>query len=671
MVKFKMDDRAKGAAIGIPVGFAVLLFLIIFIGKNDFIIDIMNAIIKSEYFHLVLLVISCLLIILFIFFTSLKTKLNKMGLQQSLPVIVTFGLVCLMLSLNADDILTKSLLGFSFLVTFVLALLFGFKYLDLSAATPAIIIFGLITLFLPLRISKIQGWWYHVIIAIACMFTIVFGFLLGYNRVSMKVGIPMTIIFGLIFLFIPFFYKEYEKWWIYVLATLGFILTFIFSFLLGYEKVKNDIGIPIIVIFGIIFLYSTLMIMSGSNITAENVINYVKENDFAENADYFKNDFMANIPVFIFIILLSVIIHYAIKDPEALTQNAYKYVLLIFIPFILFMLYSVYKKTPENTGIALLILCLIAVVGVFIWGSTNKTTLYIFSFFSKYLLIPLIALIGFAIFYKIIMQYINSLSGYSRFIVELIFFIPCLLIDLVEFIKQQLKITPSTVYILFILEILLILIYIYLPKIISKSIITKSTVLLQNPTYLSKEKLIATSKIAVSDNKDSVDQITPVLKYRTNYSISLWTIINTHSVSNISSVQKNTIFKYGHIDSNNNYHYKPYISYIIDKTGDNYIFQFSNTDESTYKISLPTQKWHNFVFNYNNSRVDLFVNGKLEKTYEFSDDLPVYSSSDEFTVGNENGLDGAICNVQYFTVPLTNADIANLYSLNVLKNPPV
>jgi hypothetical protein len=541
MVKFKMDDRAKGAAIGIPLGFTALLILIMALGKSEFIINIINAIITNEYFHQFLIFISCLLIILFIFFTSLKTKLKGMGLQQSLPVIVTFSLVCLMLSLQKHDIITKSLLGFSFLVTFILALLFGFKYLDLSAATPAIIMFGLITLFLPLRIEKIQNWWHHVIIAIACMFTLIFGFLLGYNRVNMKIGIPMTIIFGLIFLILPIFYQEYKNWWIYVLATLGFILTFIFSFLVGYEKVKLDTGIPIIVIFGIIFLISTLMITSNSQITADNVFDYIKDNDFAKNADYFKNDFMANIPVFIFIILLSVVIHYAIKDPEALTQNAYKYVLLIFIPFLLFMMYSIFKKTPENAFIGLLILCLIAVVGVFIWGSTNKTTLYIFSFFSKYLLIPLIAVIGFAIFYKIIMQYINTLSGYSRLIIEIIFFIPCLLIELVEFIKQQLKITPSTVYILFILEILLILFYIYLPKIISKSIKTKSTVLLQNPTYLSKEKLIATSKIALSDNKDSVDQITSVLKYRTNYSISLWTIINTHSVSNISSVQKNTM----------------------------------------------------------------------------------------------------------------------------------
>jgi hypothetical protein len=335
------------------------------------------------------------------------------------------------------------------------------------------------------------------------------------------------------------------------------------------------------------------------------------------------------------------------------------------------MMYSILNKTPENSFIGLFMLCIVAIVGLYIWSSMNKQTLYIFSFFSKYLLIPLIVIIAFAIFYKIALEYISNLTGYSRFITELIFFIPCMFIDFVEYIKQQFKITPSSVYILFIIEILLVLLYIYLPKVVSKYIKTKSTILLQNPVYLNKEILVANSSITELINKDALDQITTTKQYRTNYSISFWTIINTHSTSNISSVQQNNIFKYGHIDSNNNKNYKPYVSYVVDKTGDNYIFKFSNSETSTYKISLPTQKWHNFVFNYNNSRVDLFINGKLEKTYQFSDDLPVYSSADQFIAGNENGLDGAICNIQYFTVPLTNTDIANLYNINAWKNPPV
>jgi hypothetical protein len=700
-----IEKNAIIAAITISIIAFIILVTIIFLPLKTFSTNIqpwMEWLNNNIYIPIVL---STLMIIIFIVFSSLKMKVNNLQQRFAIPVIAIFGLITLMFSISVDNIYTKSAFGLAFLLTLVLGLLFGFrdKYLELENALKTtsvnktkryiekeiqnindeynsiskelkhiIGIFGLMTIFLPLLPPAKIDWWHHVIIAISFLFTLVFGTLLGRNQVNMSVGIPFTVTFGLLFLILPLFYEEYKKWWHIFLAFIGFTLTFIFSFLLGFKKVTNEIGIPILVIFGIIFLISSLVLSTNSTITLNDFSKYINGFTFAENTEYLKNDFLANIPTFVFIVLLSIVIYYANKDPDALTTNAYKYVFLIFIPFIIFMAYSMLSKTPENSFIALFMLCIVAIVGIYIWSSMNKQTLYIFSFFSKYLLIPLIVLIGFAIFYKIALAYISNLTGFSRFIIELIFFIPCMFIDFVEYIKQQFKITPSSVYILFIIEILLILFYMYLPKVVSKYIKSKSIILLQNPVNLNKQLLVSNSSITELINKDALDQITTNKQYRTNYSISFWTIINTHSTSNISSVQKNNIFKYGHIDSNNNENYKPYVSYVIDKeTGDNYIFKFSNSEDSTYKISLPTQKWHNFVFNYNNSRVDLFINGKLEKTYNFRNDLPVYSHMDEFIAGNENGLDGAICNIQYFTVPLTNTDIANLYNINVWKNPPV
>lgn len=495
--------------------------------------------------------------------------------------------------------------------------------------------------------------------------------------VDFNVGIPIILIFGALSIFDFYKFIKINGMNIstntiniikYVIMFISAIITFTFVGLLSTNKMNIGIALPIILTFGILGLLTTYPFFE----IVKDIFNGTLENMKGFNfKDMFQNDLKNTIPMFVFIVLISVVIYYANMDPETLTNSAYKYVLLIFIPFLILMAYNLSTKSPEYAFVGLFTLCIITLIGVYVWMSMNKAYLNIISFFSKYLLIPFIVLFGFAIFYKIIMQYINNLSGISGFIAELIFFIPCMLIDLLEYIKYQFNITPNTVYILFIIEILLILLYIFLPKIISKSIKVKSTVLLQNPRYLSRERLLSTSKIGLIENKNSLDQITNTMNYRTNYSISFWTIINTHSNANISTVNRNNIFKYGHIDSNNNQNYKPFVSYVIDKTGDNYIFQFSNTDDSVYKVSLPTQKWHNFVFNYNNSREDLFINGKLEKTLEFSNNLPVYSSADEIIVGNENGLDGAICNVQYFNVPLTNSDIANLYNLYMMKNPPV
>ena len=493
--------------------------------------------------------------------------------------------------------------------------------------------------------------------------------------VELKIGIPIILIFGLLSIFD--IYRNIQNIIFdnntiniikYVTMFISAVITFTFIGLLSTKKMSIDIALPIILTFGILGLFSTPPFFEIVKYIFSGTFENIKDFDMK---DIFQNDLKNTIPMFIFVVLISVVIYYANTDPNALTKGAYKYAFLIFFPFLLLMAYNLSNKSSEYAFIGLFALCIVAIIGAYIWMSMNKASMYTFSLFSKYILIPLIVFVGFAIFYKMIMEYISNLTGVSGFISELIFFIPCLLIEFVEYIKYQFNITPNSVYILFVIEILLILFYIYLPKIVSNAITANSSLLLNNPTFLSKEMLVSTSKIGLLENKNSLDQITNTQNYRTNYSISFWTIINTHSNSNISYVNKNNIFKYGHIDSVNNRNYKPYVSYVIDKTGDNYIFQFSSTDDSIYKISLPTQKWHNFVFNYNNSRVDLFINGKLERTYEFSDNLPVYSSADEIIVGNENGLDGAICNVQYFNVPLTNTDIANLYNLYMMKNPPV
>jgi hypothetical protein len=41
------------------------------------------------------------------------------------------------------------------------------------------------------------------------------------------------------------------------------------------------------------------------------------------------------------------------------------------------------------------------------------------------------------------------------------------------------------------------------------------------------------------------------------------------------------------------------------------------------------------------------------------------------TIGEDNGLDGAICNVKYYKNPLTKYEITNSYNLLMYKNPPI
>jgi hypothetical protein len=93
-------------------------------------------------------------------------------------------------------------------------------------------------------------------------------------------------------------------------------------------------------------------------------------------------------------------------------------------------------------------------------------------------------------------------------------------------------------------------------------------------------------------------------------------------------------------------------------------------------MTIPYQKWVNIVFNYNGNGVDLFINGRLEYSYLFSNDHPEFKTSDTMTVGQDNGLAnndsiyGSICNIVYYKNPMTNVNIINNYNMLMYKNPP-
>ena len=105
---------------------------------------------------------------------------------------------------------------------------------------------------------------------------------------------------------------------------------------------------------------------------------------------------------------------------------------------------------------------------------------------------------------------------------------------------------------------------------------------------------------------------------------------------------------------------------------DVYRFYFSDKMDTSnyYELQIPNQKWNNFVFNYNSKYVDLFVNGKLKRTFYFKQDIPEYNLSDIVTTGSENGLSGAIANIRYYSRKMTQRDISSMYNLLSNKNPP-
>jgi hypothetical protein len=149
----------------------------------------------------------------------------------------------------------------------------------------------------------------------------------------------------------------------------------------------------------------------------------------------------------------------------------------------------------------------------------------------------------------------------------------------------------------------------------------------------------------------------------------MWIFINPQNMSNGAYSNETEIFNYGYGDE-----VKPRITYLYDKDGSDIYKIYCSNKKSPIQFTVTSQKWNQFVFNYNynDSVVDIFINGNLERSVSFHEtSIPKYDASDIISFGSDRGVVGAICNVTYRSVPLTKKQIANSYNLLMNANPPL
>jgi len=393
-------------------------------------------------------------------------------------------------------------------------------------------------------------------------------------------------------------------------------------------------------------------------------INYVNERQ------ELKIDLLKYGALYLVIIFVTVIFYYSSIDPKSLTTNKYLYGIAIATPLILGLLYVLpFSKNADNPIYKFLLGSLFAIFLTsiaYFYFTTKASTLVGASYLMNFLLFMII--IGaMAIFLYIFSNYLKSLSGMSGFFTYLLFYLPCLLIDFVKYILNEFKSTTNEVYLLFVIEIVLVMIYFYLPPIVSKLIQPSGAItLLPNSAFLDIKKIIGNSDQLKIPDSNVFDIKQPA--FRKEYSVSMWVYLNSQSTSFMAYSRETPIFDYGNG--------KPRIVYYnnvndTDKK-DKIIVYFtdSTAGPSSHEFKVTYQKWHQFVLNYFSDRVDLFVDGNLENTFVFENNQPNYLVTDNMSIGYENGLDGAICNVQYYPNTLSKSQIANSYNLLMNKNPP-
>jgi len=381
-----------------------------------------------------------------------------------------------------------------------------------------------------------------------------------------------------------------------------------------------------------------------------------------------------------------------ILAPGSADYNIQKYFFLYTLPIImLFGIILNLGRDQEMSSAFLKIsgLVVLLTVGVYYYV-TSTNSMFNISLLSNYSFLALITVVGLAIAYQGIVGYMEKLKGLPGFISQLIFFIPCVIWDLWEYIVSQFQLTPYSIYLFIAFEILLIILYAYLPEISNKVTgMDDSIQAVNNVVFLDGGKKIVVNSDELKIQKDANNESVTDLQgdYRTNYAVSMWVYVTPHSPTDPAYNKETEIFSYGYKDNEGVQHVKPMIRYygggggadqVIERN--KFVFYFSryppvnqyNSDDHTfYDVTLPSQKWNQIVLNYNRNIVDIFVNGDLERSFTMTNDMPIYNDLDTISVGDEVGVKGGICNVVYYKHPLTKEQIAFSYNAKMNANPPV
>ena len=292
----------------------------------------------------------------------------------------------------------------------------------------------------------------------------------------------------------------------------------------------------------------------------------------------------------------------------------------------------------------------------------------------------------------------NDLKGIKLImciIKELIFFIPCLLAIFVEKLNNDIKLTPSPVYILFFILIFFILMTFLLPLVYKFFINLNKNRLLDTtePVYLNKKQTIGKfqhlrdeknkllssgSSFNVFERSEDQDYNLEVslngkpklYPYNYSYSISFYLYLNPQDI--------NTSFSYNKEEGAElfNYGCKPLILYngktqqiiIKSKNIDNNDCTqsdiiFKSKDKKYGNFDFKFQKWVYFVINYENNIIDIFIDGILVSSKK---NIPNFEDNDKITIGEDNGIHGSIKDIYYNKIKQSEFEI-NFFK-NLLNN---
>lgn len=413
-----------------------------------------------------------------------------------------------------------------------------------------------------------------------------------------------------------------------------------------------------------------------------------------------------NAVAFISILFGIITAYYVTSKPNSQQTKYTTYLLFIILPVLLGIGLStqIFETHNKPTTTVFILVSLIGMVAIsmyfLIYNSTNVFVNKMFNYLGILFLV-----VSLAVGYRLFVKYLKNMPGWFGFIIKLLFYIPCLVLDLFEAVRTQMVLTSATKYgFVFIAGLvlavcLLLAYYIYkgVRKLTVRNLVSQEIASLHStswfslhpptgislhpatwfssiqrppdlfqPMSLSKQHTIATNEMMmVSDGTSMRDIINPVEDvgslYHHNYSIECWVNITTVMPNEriLSYGQDHDVVRAGKpsiitVDGE-----KPFALYFTDN--------YTNSDDAVFYFNMPLQKWNYLVITYDNHTVTLYINSELVFSREVTKGtakLPSYTRSDTIVVGTNKGkMHGFIRDINYHIEPMSLRNITTTYKV--------
>ena len=272
----------------------------------------------------------------------------------------------------------------------------------------------------------------------------------------------------------------------------------------------------------------------------------------------------------------------------------------------------------------------------------------------------------------------NWVINVLKLVGNLMFYLPCLMLDFAVMLKEQYGLTTQPVLILLALEAAFILAGHLLPSAVAKAINHTGVQILSAPISMNAPITITTYNLQFVDAYGVEEIPTPtasptggatpttVLLRNYNYGVSAWFYIHPQPPTTNPNYDSDNYINLLQLGS-------PGPSMQYNPRTNTMQFGLYGTPLELTAKDIPLQTWNNVIINSDKGAVDIFINGKLIYTGHHvpTTNDPVPNAVHNVTVGQADGVRGEVCNVVLNTAPFTKPEIAWLYKTNKVLNPPV